>query len=152
MSYLEKNLLPDEQIIYRTKKNLIVFLPPSLWIIGMLAVFFSPLPYVHLFAFAFAIAAFATGSSQLLNYLTSDFAVTTKRVVMKEGFFIRHVNETRLATVANISVNQSLLGQVLNYGTVILHTFGGDADRFTEIDNPNEFKNRLQEQLDKVAR
>ena len=34
---------------------------------------------------------------------------------MMPRIFFRHTNDTRLAALANVTVNQSLLGQVLNY-------------------------------------
>ena len=33
MTYLDKNLLPNEQILFRTKKHLIIFFFPALWTI-----------------------------------------------------------------------------------------------------------------------
>ena len=70
---------------------------------------------------------------------------------MREGFFYRHTNETRLATISQINVNQSLLGQILNFGTVIINAFGA-FDTFTMIAKPFLFQKYVNEQLDKVAK
>lgn len=152
MSSIEKNLLSDEQIVYRTKKHWIIFFAPSAWIIVAIIFAFNENPWIVKAALAPAIAGLIIGLGKWLDYITSDFVVTNKRVMMKEGFFTRHTNELRLATVSNMTVNQSLLGQFFDYGTVILSPFGGREDIFTEIARPFEFQKQTQMQLDKVTK
>lgn len=151
MTALDKNLLPDEQIVFRTKKNIIIFFNPFVWTLATIGFLFIPNPIVHKAAIAPALASLFFWLNQWLMYITSEFAITNKRIMMREGFFFRHRNETRLSTIANVSVDQSLLGQMFNYGTVFIHAFGGDKDPFTEMSNPNEFQKQLQIQQDKVA-
>lgn len=152
MSYFEKNLLPDEQILYRTKKHFIIFFIPVIW--TMITFFFSinSNPFIVTLYWVPGLIAILAWANMGLNYLTSDFAVTNKRVMMKEGFFIRHANEMRLSTIANVAINQSLLGQLLNYGTVELNGFGGVIDAFTLINRPLEFQKQVQMQLDKITK
>jgi uncharacterized membrane protein YdbT with pleckstrin-like domain len=149
MSYIDKNLLTDEKIIFRTKKHLIIFFIPMLWTAATLFCYFNENPYLVKASILPAIAGFGAWLNSLLIYVTSEFAVTNKRIMMKEGFFFRHSNEIRLATVAKVSVNQSLLAQLLNYGTVNLDPFGGKTDSFSEIASPFVFQKEVQEQLDK---
>ncbi len=149
MSYIDKNLLTDEKIIFRTKKHLIIFLVPMLWTIATAFCFFNENPFLVKAGLLPAIAGIGSWINNLLIYVTSEFAVTNKRVMMKEGFFFRHSNEIRLATVAKVSITQSLLAQVLNYGTVTLNPFGGAVDSFSEIASPFVFQKQVQEQLDK---
>lgn len=151
MSYIDSSLLPDEQIVFRTKKHWIIFFIPA--VLAAMTVFFltNSNPFVAKMWVVPAVGMVITLINQLLMYATSEFAITSKRIIMREGFFFRHTNETRLATIANVSVNQSLLGQVLDYGTVIIHAFGGDSDPFMQIAGPNAFQKALQAQLDKVS-
>ncbi len=152
MSTLEKNLLSDEQIIYQTKKHWIIFFAPTAWIVAAVFFAFNANPWVVKVAIAPAIAALILGINQWLTYITSEFVITNKRVLMKEGFFTRHMAELRLATVSTMNVDQSLLGQLLNYGTVIITPFGGREDIFTEIAGPFEFQKQTQMQLDKITK
>jgi len=92
------------------------------------------------------------GIGKWLEYITSDFVVTTKRIMMTEGFFTRHSTELRLATVSNMNVDQSLLGQFFNYGTVVISPFGSREDVFTEIAYPFEFQKQAQIELNKIAK
>lgn len=152
MQSLAKNLLPDEQIIYQTKKHWIIFLIPAVLAIMTIFSLFNSNPYIVKMAFIPAIGTIITLANQILLYITSEFAITTRRIMMREGFFFRHTNETRLASIANVSVTQSLLGQMLNYGAVVIYAFGGGTDPFLQIAFPNEFQKQLQNQLDKIVK
>ena len=147
MSYIDDNLLPGEKIIYRTKKHLIVFLYPLFWSVAIGFFFLHPNPVIHKLAFIPAIMAAFYWVNQYLIYHFSEFAITNIRILMREGFLIRHTNDTRLAAIANVTVNQSLLGQVLDYGTVFINSFGGESDPFREIDSPVKFQKQLQTEL-----
>lgn len=150
--YFDNNLLKEEKILFRTRKHVIIFLMPIFWTLIYLFFWLNPNEYIHMIAFIPAILMFLSWGNEGLNYMTSDFVVTNKRILMKEGFFFRHINETRLSTIANVTVNQSLLGQLLDYGTVWINTFGGESDPFMQISHPNLFKKSLQQQLDSLTR
>lgn len=147
MSYIDDNLLPGEKISYRTKKSLIVFLYPVFWSVAVVLFFVPANPMIHKLAFAPAILAVFYWVNQYLIYRFSDFAITNIRILMREGFFIRHTNDTRLSAIANVTVNQSLVGMLLSYGTVFINSFGGERDPFREIDSPVQFQKQLQAQL-----
>lgn len=147
MSYIDNNLLPSEKILHRTKKHWIIFLGPVFWTAAIFIFYLNTQPMIHRLAFVPAIIAAISWGNQLLTYYFSEFAITNIRVMMREGFFFRHTNDTRLAALANVTVNQSLLGQVLQYGTVFINSFGGESDPFREIDSPILFQKCLQAEL-----
>ncbi len=152
LNSLDKNLLQDETIIFSTKKHWIIFFLPVVLTIITFFFYTNENELVLKVAFLPLIATVVAWVNQILLYLTSEFAITTRRIIMHEGFFFKHTNEMRLATIANASVNQSLLGQLLNYGTVIIFPFGGNPDPFLQIANPNVFQRQLQAQLDKITK
>jgi len=147
MSYLDKNLLPSERILFRTKKHFIIFLSPMIWTFLALLFYIQPSPQIQKLTFIIAIAALIYWANKAIEYYFSEFAVTNIRIIMREGFFYTHTNDSRLSTIANVSVNQSLLGRFLNYGTVVINTFGGGKDPFQQVDFPMRFQKALQKQL-----
>ncbi|OGT38536.1 MAG: hypothetical protein A3F11_04590 [Gammaproteobacteria bacterium RIFCSPHIGHO2_12_FULL_37_14] len=151
MTYLDKNLIKDEHILFRTKKHLIIFFLPIVWTIfsQYAATYMSADAILRTVYWAPWLLALIFWSYVGLDYLTSEFAVTNKRVMMREGFFYRHMNETRLATISQVNVNQSLLGHVLNYGTVSIHAFGA-SDAFSTLAQPITFQKYVNEQLDQL--
>jgi len=153
MSYIDRNLLPDEQILFRTKKHLIIFFYPL--ILTIFAIYAQQ--YMHdnfilaRVEWVPAIIILIYWSFTLLEYATSEFVVTNRRIMMREGFFIRHSTELRINSISQMNVDQNLIGQMLDYGTVSLNAFGA-YDAFYLIAHPIAFQKCANEQLDKLAR
>ena len=74
--------------------------------------------------------------SPLIDYATSEFGVTNKRVIIKVGFLRRKTLELLLRHVEAISVDQSVMGRLLNYGSVTLTGTGGVREVFHNISKP----------------
>lgn len=89
--------------------------------------------------------------SALVNFLTSEFGVSDKRVLMKTGFIARHSLETLLTKVESISVHQGALGRILDYGVIVIGGTGGSKEAFFGIRNPLEFRRQVQEQIVKAG-
>lgn len=153
MSYIDRNLLPGEQILYRTKKHLIIFFyPVVLALFAMYAQSYMRDNFILARVdWAPTVIVLLFWASVGLEYLTSEFVVTNKRIMMREGFFIRHSNELRIATISQVSVDQNLIGQLLNYGTVTLNAFGA-SDAFYTIAHPLTFQKYANEQLDQIVK
>jgi uncharacterized membrane protein YdbT with pleckstrin-like domain len=95
-----------------------------------------------------AVVVFLVGTLPLagayLRYRCSEFAVTDKRVLIKTGIIQRHTLETLLSKVENISVEQSLMGRLLNYGTIQVTGTGSTKETFANIAAPLEFRKQVQ--------
>ncbi|EKD71208.1 MAG: putative membrane-associated protein [uncultured bacterium] len=152
MSYIERNLLPDERILFFTKKHIIIFFFPMVWTIFSIyaAAYMQANFILDKLAWMPGLLAAFFWIYVGIEYVTSEFAVTNKRVMMREGFFYRHATELRLATISQVMVDQSLLGQMLNYGAVTINAFGA-FDVFTLINKPLLFQKIVNEQLDKLT-
>ena len=80
----------------------------------------------------------------LIDSATSEFGVTNKRVIIKVGFLRRKTLELLLRHVEAISVDQSVMGRLLNYGAVTLTGTGGVKEVFHNISKPLEFRRKIQ--------
>jgi len=80
----------------------------------------------------------------VIDYATSEFGVTNKRVIIKVGFLRRKTLELLLRHVEAISVDQTVMGRFLNYGSVTLTGTGGVREVFHNISAPLEFRKRIQ--------
>jgi uncharacterized membrane protein YdbT with pleckstrin-like domain len=70
-------------------------------------------------------------------------AITNRRVVAKVGFIWRRTIEMERQKVESVSVDQSILGRMLDYGTIIVRGTGSTLEPMTNIDSPIEFRNKL---------
>ena len=77
-----------------------------------------------------------------------EMAVTNKRVTVKIGLMSRNTQEMMLQRIESIMVHQTVMGRMLNYGTITLRGVGGTPDPFPTIAHPLEFRRQVQQQLD----
>lgn len=151
MTYIDRNLVPNETILFRTKKTLVIFLVP--FILTIFAIYASYYMQTNSILnrvdWVPALIVFIIWCQTGLDYWSSEYAVTNKRVMMREGFFVRHANEMRLNSISQVNVAQSLIGQLLNYGVVSINAFGA-FDAYPMIDKPMLFQKYVNEELYKV--
>jgi uncharacterized membrane protein YdbT with pleckstrin-like domain len=156
VSYVDKNLLKGEKVIFRTKRHWITFVLPSLLaFIGILGVIVGIVSgedgsniamaffLVLIFIFPLVCAYF--------DYVSSEFTVTNKRVICKYGFLRKNSIEILLSKVESINVEQSLLGRFLNYGSITTGGTGATKNPFFRVSNPFLVRRHIQEQVDKLG-
>jgi uncharacterized membrane protein YdbT with pleckstrin-like domain len=140
VGYIESNLLPDEKIVYKAKLHWIIFW--KAWALIVLGIVFLLIqPIVAGIVIAFGVFAMI---APIIDYATSEFGVTNKRVIIKVGFLRRKTLELLLRHVEAISVEQSVTGRIFNYGSVTLTGTGGVREVFHNISAPLEFRRQIQ--------
>jgi uncharacterized membrane protein YdbT with pleckstrin-like domain len=161
MSTVDKLILANENLVFSTKKHLVIFSSSLIWTVITLLFCVQRTPFITgpiTLPFFNAVADLAwlpgllalfSWGNQTLTYLTSTFLVTDRRVIMREGFFFRHATETRLSAVAEVKISQSLLGRLLDFGTITINSFGGGAEVFKVIAAPYAFQKQVLGRLDK---
>ena len=80
-------------------------------------------------------------------YLTqrgSELVITDRRVLIKVGTLRRRTLEMFVSKIESVSVNQSIGGRLLGYGTVGVRGTGGSGESFDMIARPVEFRNFVQ--------
>ena len=142
MSYAKKTLLPEEKILFYTKPHYIVFFSMFLWLAFFLWVATSGFGST-LFGLFLLLLSILNCINVLINYYCSEYVITNKRIIMKVGFIRRKSLELFLERLEGIYVEQSIIGRVLNYGTVVVGGIGGTQNPFFYIPNPIEFRNSV---------
>ncbi len=153
-SFVDKNLLPGEAVIYRTKLHWSNFVKLGMSAILLLAaaVFFLYLKsrgweFWLYCSLGSLLGAVLTLAAIAITYATSEFAVTNKRVLIKVGFIQRTSFELLLKQVESILVEQGIMGRVLGFGTIIVIGTGGSKEEFDYISDPLEFRKQVQSQI-----
>jgi uncharacterized membrane protein YdbT with pleckstrin-like domain len=122
MGYVDSNLMKGETVVYRGHLHWMIFFWPAIF-------FFLVVPLV----------------AAMIRNATSEFAVTNRRVIVKVGLINRNTLELNLAKVESIGVDQSLLGRMLNYGTIVVVGTGGTREPFANISHPLDFRRAVNE-------
>jgi uncharacterized membrane protein YdbT with pleckstrin-like domain len=127
MGYVESNLGSGEQIVHRGELHWAIFIPGVVLVpvfgIGVLLLI-----------------------SELISKFTTEMAVTNKRVIIKSGLISRRTIEMNLTKVENIGVSQSILGRLLDYGTITVVGTGGTREPFKWVRSPLDFRRAVQTQ------
>jgi uncharacterized membrane protein YdbT with pleckstrin-like domain len=169
---MRQHLLTGEKLVYKAKLHWIIFLKPMIFLVLSLTllafgnhilpdIFSSNLPGA-LVSFRFygldlvrclgmatlLLMCVPTSIYPLVRAWTSEFWVSNKRVLIKMGLIRRNSFEIMLKKIEAIAVDQSILGRLLNYGSVGIVGTGSSKEVFTMIQRPLEFRRQIQEQLD----
>ncbi len=163
MSYVQKHLIEGETIIYETRLHWIMLIGPVLLglLFGLTGVGMFVLsaraaddksaahePLLVLGAAFFAVALIFIVRGIVMRNAT-EMTVTNKRVFVKVGFAARRTIELLLSRVESIGVEESVMGRMLGYGTVIIHGTGGTPEVFNRMAHPLEFRTQVQQQIEK---
>ncbi|MDQ6912119.1 MAG: PH domain-containing protein [Verrucomicrobiota bacterium] len=148
--YARTTLAPNETPFYRTSLHWIVFVRFALLALGAFV----------LIAMPFAIAVQALTGSQLgwfalplpacimiaptLAYIGSELVITNVRVLIKTGVVRRQSLEMFISKIESVAIDQSFLGRLFDYGTVVVRGTGGFAERFETIAHPIQFRSWVQ--------
>jgi uncharacterized membrane protein YdbT with pleckstrin-like domain len=164
MSYVEKNLIPGETVVYKTRLHWIVLFRPILLGLlfglpglGMLVRSMATSgdkggmsSWVVALAFIFLILSAICVGVGLVRRNATEMAVTDKRVIIKAGVVSRKTFELLLSKVESIGVNESLWGRMMGYGTVVVRGTGGTPEPFDKVAHPFEFRKQVEQQIERL--
>jgi uncharacterized membrane protein YdbT with pleckstrin-like domain len=157
MSYVEQSLGEGEVVRHVARKHWVIFVVPVFQLlvglvlvgigykIGDLWVWLGWLMRI----LGLVIVAF--GALHLLGAwltrVTTELAVTNRKVIGKWGLISRRTIEQRLEKIDSIEVEQTILGRILGYGTVEVRGSGVSMTPLRMIAGPLTFRRRVEDAL-----
>jgi uncharacterized membrane protein YdbT with pleckstrin-like domain len=150
VGYVERHLLPNEQVVYKTRLHWILYARPVAVVIAGLVltalIGTEPEP-AALGYLGPLVVAIGLGWALVrhIEVMTSEFAVTSTRLILKVGLISRYTTELLLAKVESIAVAQGLLGRILNFGDLTVTGTGGAQEVFRRVRDPLGFRNYVQQ-------
>jgi len=168
MTYLSKMLLPDERIVYIATLHWVIFIPGMcLTALGGFIGFYSYAligfimgqSMAQVFGRVLAGAAFIlalVGLGLLIGALvrqsSTELAITNRRLIAKYGFISRSTFEIMINRVTGANFDQTIMGRLLGFGTILVHGAGGDISPFDVVTNPQLFQRALMDVLEHERR
>ena len=149
MRYVDRVLQPGERVTYVAYISRVLYLPAFLlWVVAGLLIFVVPASSgVRVFAVIAAVLIFGLGVLSFLrawfHRVTTEIAVTDRRVIYKRGLIRRYSVEMHMDKVESVDVDQSIWGRLLSFGDVIVHGTGVGLEPLTMIDHPLELRNHI---------
>jgi len=145
MGYVDSNLLPNEHVTYRARLHRIIYLLPACVLLVALVVALASGSWIA--GGMLGLIGLLLLVPPWIRSISSEFAVTNKRVLVKVGLIRRHSLELLLQKVEGIGVDQGILGRILGYGTITVSGTGGTREAFRMIAHPLEFRRQVQASL-----
>ena len=157
MSYVEQSLGEGEVVRHVAHKHWVIFVAPvSQLVVGLVLIWIGykigdlrlRLDWL-MRVLGFIILVF--GALHLLGAwltrVTTELAVTNRKVIGKWGLISRRTIEQRLDKVDSIEVEQTILGRILGYGTVEVRGSGVSMTPLRMIGGPLTFRRRAEDAL-----
>lgn len=163
MKYVTRVLQPGETVVYATTLHwLVYFRGVVLLLIGVgllvaaamvgdrgVSIGGNPeytkylVTALQVLASLFVIFAILSALRALIRRTTTELAITDRRVIYKAGLLRRHTIEINRSKVETVGVNQSILGRVMGFGTVVVRGTGGSFEPIPFIAEPLTFRNHI---------
>jgi Bacterial PH domain len=167
MSYITKNLAPGETLLFETRHHWVVLLGPLFLSLllgvpgaallvdaaaekngngarALNSIGPEPLAAVGAALLLIGLIIFAYG---LAKRNATEMAVTNRRVLIKTGMASRRTLDMVLTKVESIGVEETFLGRMLGYGSVVVRGTGGTPESFVMIAHPQQFRQSVQQQV-----
>ena len=158
MGYVERHLLPGERVLYKTRLHWVLFARPALVVLigAGLAIAVGQMSggketqaeaarWAGWVGIGIMALGLLWGCVHWVELRTSEFAVTTTRVIFKVGLVARYTTELLLTKVESIAVQQTLTGRLLGYGDLTVIGTGGTREVFRRVRDPISFRNYVQQ-------
>lgn len=128
MSYFRKRLAPGEEVVHQGRFHVLQYLYAwmALLLLGWLV--------IGIFIWA----------RELARLGTTEFVVTTRRIVLKEGFFNVQVEELTLDSIEGSHIDQSILGRLFGYGRLTIRGRGETHILFPTMAHPGQFRSAAE--------
>jgi uncharacterized membrane protein YdbT with pleckstrin-like domain len=159
MKYVTRVLQPDETVVYATTLHWLVYFRAFVLLLigvgllvgsGFVAGRAGNPEYekylvwaIEILAGLFFLGAILSALRALIRRATTELAITDRRVIYKAGLLRRHTVEINRSKVETVGVNQSILGRLLGFGTVVVRGTGGSFEPIPFIAEPLSFRNHI---------
>lgn len=131
MSYIDNNLIGNENVLYKGKVTLLALIPWLIWAV----IFIVPTAGVSLLLLP-------------LGYIlirSNEAGITDKRVIAKTGLIRRDTIEISIDKVSSLQIKQGIFGRVFGYGSLIISDVGASRAPIKYIKDPMSFRRRFFE-------
>ncbi len=89
---------------------------------------------------------------RFLKWLTTNFVITSQRIIFRQGVFAKSGIEIPLERVNNVNFNQGIFERMLGAGDLLIESGGEDGQqRFTDIRHPDKVQNLVHAQVETLV-
>ena len=153
MGYVARALAPHERILFMTGYHWLLWLGATVLTAPAFSVIIAGYPFDR-FGYAYlglSLIPLPFGLYALGKLFSIEIAVTNERFIKKSGLVGFAAEELGLENVELISVEQSVLGRILGYGTVTMHGTGQEEIRVSMVRQPIRLRREIQTARERMS-
>ena len=150
--YPEKLLAPGETIAFELKPHWRALIWPTFVLV--IEVFIATWAFFAFSSTIFRWIVVAVGvvillwqvAFPFLTWLTTQYVFTSRRIIVRRGLLTKQGRDMPLSKVNNVSFEVSVLGRVLNYGTLEVESASDDGDLIiNDVPNVEDIQRKVYE-------
>lgn len=145
MSFIKKNLAQGEEVIVTAHVS---------WFSQYHLITLCAIVYIFGISIpnGFIIAMCGVGFlvKALINIYSTELALTNRRIIAKTGIIRRNTVEIKATRIESLGVDQSVLGRILNFGSITIGGVGGSDAPIRNISAPLEFRQKVYNYVDNL--
>ena len=138
MSYIKNNLRLNEEIKYTGCISEIIIVFPL--VLSAFCYFYGNNILLSICIFWFFY--------NVVYIYTSEFAVTNERIMLKYGLISRTTFDLSIQKIEGYTADQSILGRIANYGTIIIQGSGGSRQKIRYLETPMKFRDAIYDAIE----
>jgi uncharacterized membrane protein YdbT with pleckstrin-like domain len=145
MKYIDEILQPGETVLFDGTIHWLIYVPGSLLLLAGIVTFgfasiFPPLLFASPIVLVLGLLSLLRA---WITRITTEIAVTDRRIIYKHGFIRRRTIEMNMEKVESVDVGQSIPGRIFNYGDVLIRGVGVGFEPLHMIDDPIKLRNAI---------
>jgi uncharacterized membrane protein YdbT with pleckstrin-like domain len=167
MSYIDSLLGRGEQILYVARQHIFVLIANILTELALIALLvaaglasnmafdtsnaviggITASNLILLICVGISVIVLISGFMDYMRWNAEQYIVTDRRVIQVRGVLSKRVTDSSLEKINDVELRQSLIGRMLNFGTVEILTASGEegANLMDRIEAPLAFKKAMLE-------
>lgn len=151
MPFPRRLLIPDEQLVLDLRPHPIALVMPTIvTIVGFVAASWltaktDVADWVWWVLFLILLVLYPV--PKLIAWLTSNFAVTSDRVIHRQGFIAKRSMEIPLEAINDVRFRQTVFERIIGAGTLVVQSASESGrEEFKAIRNPEEVQKTIYHQ------
>ncbi len=162
MTYPKKNLNSNETIALDMHPHWWYFAQPAAALVGSIVIGVVVLSKTEsgetagkaarLVTVALLILTAVWLIGRFLKWLTTNFVITSQRIIFRQGVVAKSGIEIPLERVNNVNFSQGVFERMLGAGDLLIESGGEDGQqRFTDIRHPDKVQNLVHAQVEALV-
>jgi membrane protein YdbS with pleckstrin-like domain len=159
MAFPKRLLIPGEEIVVELRPHLAALTIPASILAAVTIAAIWAFSSFHVTFVRWSLFAIWAGTllfiflPKLIWWLTSDFVVTTNRVVHRQGFIAKKSMEIPLGKINDVRFEQGMIDRMVGAGTLIIQSASESGrEEFEFVRHPEEVQKTIYEQTERSQR